>query len=144
MTKGQCIEKLREYFVDKSDISVVYLFGSVAKGRATRNSDVDVAVLFVQGLPLTHRFERKLEIANDLEDLLKTEVDVVDLESADLYFIHQLMLDKVVILERDIDRRVSFEVEKRKKYFDMKYFYDLYHGQALIRLGEKGRRYKNG
>lgn len=144
MIKKQCIEKLREYFVNKTDISAAYLFGSVTKGKTTQGSDVDVAVLFVQGLPLTHRFERKLKIANDLEDILKKKVDVVDLEDADLYFIHQVMLNKEIILDRDIDRRVSFEVETRRKYFDKKYFYDLYHRQALIRLGEKGRRYKNG
>jgi predicted nucleotidyltransferase len=144
MDKKECVEKIIRYFSDQCDVSTVYLFGSVVKERTTPNSDVDIAVLFVRGLSLLRRFERKLEIANDLEDTLKTKVDIVDLENADLYFIHQVMLNKEIVLDRDIDRRVSFEVEKRRKYFDKKHFYDLYHSQALRRLGEKGRKYQNG
>lgn len=144
MDKRKCITKIRAYFMEQDDVSTVYLFGSVVKDKTTPNSDVDVAVLFIQGLSLFHRFERKLEIANDLEDKLKMKVDIVDLENADLYFIHQVMLNKEIVLDRDTDRRVSFEVEKRRKYFDKRYFYDLYHSQALKRLEEKGRKYKNG
>ncbi len=144
MNKRDCIGKIQSYFTNKDDISTVYLFGSVAKGKTTKNSDIDIAVLFVEGLSLYYRFDRKLELANDLEDLLKTKVDIVDLENADLYFIHQVMLNKEIILDKDTDRRVSFEVKKRRAYFDMKYFYDLYHEQALKRLEEKGRKYQNG
>jgi len=140
MNKRDCITKIRSYFTNEDDISTVYLFGSVVKEKTTKNSDVDIAVLFIKGLSLFYRFERKLEIANDLEDILMTKVDIVDLENADLYFIHQVMLNKEIILDKDIDRRVSFEVEKRRAYFDMKYFYDLYHKQALKRLEEKGRK----
>jgi len=144
MKKRDCIAKIRSYFTSEDDISTVYLFGSVVKGKTTKNSDVDIAVLFNKGLSLYYRFERKLELANDLEDILMTKVDIVDLENADLYFIHQVMLNKEIILDKDIDRRVSFEVEKRRAYFDMKYFYDLYHRQALKRLKEKGVEYQNG
>lgn len=144
MDKKECITNIMRYFAKQDDVSTVYLFGSVVKKRTTQNSDVDIAVLFIRGLSLLHRFERKLELANDLEDILKTKVDIVDLENADLYFIHQVMLNKEIVLDRDIERRVSFEVEKRRKYFDKKHFYDLYHSQALKRLAEKGRKYKNG
>ncbi|MCR4430965.1 MAG: nucleotidyltransferase domain-containing protein [Tepidanaerobacteraceae bacterium] len=144
MDKKECIADIMRYFAKQDDVSTVYLFGSVVKKKTTENSDVDIAVLFIRGLSLLHRFERKLEFANDLEDILKTKVDIVDLENADLYFVHQVMLKKEIVLDRDIERRVSFEVEKRRKYFDKKRFYDLYHSQALKRLEEKGRKYKNG
>ncbi|HHY05501.1 MAG TPA: nucleotidyltransferase domain-containing protein [Clostridia bacterium] len=142
--KKECCKMLQKYFANQDDISTVYLFGSLVKGRATSHSDVDIAVLFVSGLSLFHRFERKLEIMNDLEDLFQRKVDLVDLDNADLYFIHQIMRNKEIVLDRDVERRVSFEVEKRRKYFDQKHFYDLYHRYALKRLGEKGRKYQNG
>jgi len=131
---------ISEYFEKQKDVSAVYLFGSFVKGSATENSDVDFGILFEYCSPLLHHFERKLEIANDLEDLLKRKIDVVDLDSVDSYFIHQLMLNKEVILDRDVRRRVMFEVEKRRDYFDRKRFYDLYYLQAVKRLAEKGRR----
>ncbi|MGI6537949.1 MAG: hypothetical protein ACOX22_06375 [Caldicoprobacterales bacterium] len=75
---------------------------------------------------------------------MKKKIDVVDLENADLYFIHQIMQNKKLIIDNDIHRRVAFEVAKRREYFDRKPFYDLYHNQALKRLDERRRKYKNG
>ena len=139
-----CSAKIEDYFRTVKDISAVYLFGSLVKGKARKNSDIDIAVLFTKGIPLLQRFERKLEIANDLEDLFEKKIDVVDLENADLYFIHQIMQNKKLIIDNDIHRRVAFEVAERREYFDRKPFYDLYHNQALKRLDERRRKYKNG
>jgi hypothetical protein len=80
------------------------------------------------------RFDQKLDMIAELEDLLGTEVDIVDLEGADPYFIHQLLLNKVLIFEKDLNRRVEFEVKSRRMYFDMLPFYNLYHAQAMKRL----------
>ncbi|MGI6537950.1 MAG: nucleotidyltransferase domain-containing protein [Caldicoprobacterales bacterium] len=66
-----CSAKIEDYFRTVKDISAVYLFGSLVKGKARKNSDIDIAVLFTKGIPLLQRFERKLEIANDLEDLFE-------------------------------------------------------------------------
>ncbi len=144
MNKNERINQIAGYFEGKDDVSAVYLFGSLVKGRATHNSDVDIGVLFADGMPLFQRFNRKLEIANDLEDTLLAKVDIVDLDNADLYFVRQVMLNKEMILDRDTHRRVAFEVAKRREFFDRKRFYELYHSQALKRLEEKGREHQNG
>ncbi len=46
-------------------------------------------------------------------------------------------MDKIIILERDIDRRVSFEVNQRRIFFDMQPFYELYYKKAVERLRDK-------
>jgi len=79
MAKDLLIKKLTAYFSDQDDIETVYLFGSIVKGKNRRGSDVDIAVLFSEGMPLLERFERKLEIAGELEEMLGTEADVIDL-----------------------------------------------------------------
>ena len=137
MDSTRPVEIIKNYFEDKSDVLTVYLFGSTVKGTARDNSDIDIGVLFIEDSPPLYRFERKLEITNDLEDLLGISVDVIDLESADLFFIHQVMLNKRILTDKNIARRVIFEVEKRREYFDRKSFYDVYHSQALKRLEEK-------
>lgn len=134
MNKCQLISSLTEYFTQRPDVCTAYLFGSVARGTSRSHSDVDLAVLFCDGLPLMERFEKKLELTNELEDLLKTQVDVVDLETVDPYFAHQVMLHKKLIVDKDVGRRVAFEVKSRKEFFDRQSFYDLYHQQALRRL----------
>jgi hypothetical protein len=80
------------------------------------------------------RFDQKLDMIDKLEDLLGTKVDIVDLEGADPYFIHQLLLSKVLVVEKDLNRGVEFEVKSCRKYFDMLPFYKFYHAQAMKRL----------
>jgi hypothetical protein len=40
------IENLRCYFAEREDVAFAFLFGSQARGTATRNSDTDIAVYF--------------------------------------------------------------------------------------------------
>lgn len=134
MDKDLLIKKLTAYFSGQDDIETVYLFGSIVKGKNRRGSDVDIAVLFSEGIPLMERFERKLEIADELEEILGTEVDVIDLEEADIYFVRQVMLNKKLLIDKNVHRRVEFEVNSRRVFFDMKPFYDMYHEQVLKRL----------
>ena len=138
------INTVAEYFINRPSVSAIYLFGSFAKGLARKNRDIDIGVLFAAGMSPLERFEQKLEITNDLEDLLKLKIDVVDLESADLFFLHQVMTHKLLLLDRDVNRRVFFEVKKRQEYFDRTHFYELYHRQALKRLDDQRSKYYHG
>ena len=55
-------DKLSSYFHNsksKSGIEVAYLFGSVAKGKARSQSDVDVAALFSAGLSREERLDKQ-------------------------------------------------------------------------------------
>jgi predicted nucleotidyltransferase len=137
MEKETITAKINDYFTPIEEVLTVYLFGSIVKGKNNKNSDVDIALLFSDKISIQERFEKKLEFAMDLENVLNKKVDIVDLSEADLYFVHQVMLNKEIILDKDIHYRVSFEVARRKSYFDRKPFYDLYHNHALKRL-ERG------
>ncbi|HHV94999.1 MAG TPA: nucleotidyltransferase domain-containing protein [Clostridiaceae bacterium] len=131
---NELIAKLKSYFERKPCVCVVYLYGSTVKGKRRQKSDIDLGILFYEGIDSIQRFDQKLDIRNELEDLVGTEVDIVDLEEADPYFIHNLLLNKVLVVEKDINRRVEFEVKSRREYFDMLPFYRLYHTQAMKRL----------
>lgn len=125
---------LKNFFIKKQYISVAYLFGSTIKGKSREKSDIDIAVLFCDGIDAHKRFEYKLDLADELEELLCKKIDIVDLESADLFFVHQILLDKVLVFERNLNTRVEFEVKSRREYFDMLPFYELYQRQAMLRL----------
>lgn len=75
MTEGDLrvakIEKrVREMFSPDPDIDFVYLFGSVAKGRAWAANDVDVAVHFRRPSTPSGRFDRGLELEAQAERAL--------------------------------------------------------------------------
>lgn len=144
VNREKIVNDIKAYFINKPAVSTVYLFGSTAKGLSRENSDIDIALLFEVGLSPSDRFEQKLEIASELEDILHHKIDIVDLESADLFLIHQVMIHKVLLLERDLNRRVFFEVEKRREYFDRQPFYLLHHREALKRLSNQRRELRHG
>ncbi|MGE5482153.1 MAG: type VII toxin-antitoxin system MntA family adenylyltransferase antitoxin, partial [Bacteroidota bacterium] len=52
---------------------LVYLFGSVARGRQTEESDADAAVLSDEG----YTYEAVASLNGALSDLLRREVDLV-------------------------------------------------------------------
>jgi predicted nucleotidyltransferase len=134
LDKNQVLAKITPYFKDKPAVVAVYLFGSLVKNRQNKQSDIDLAILFHSELSILHKFNERLTIAGDLEDLLDTAVDVVDLDQATPYFFHQMMLAKELIVDCAPSVRVTFEVQRRKHFFDMMPFYKMYHGEALRRL----------
>jgi len=82
------IERLKEYFRGRDDIAFAFLYGSQAKGNATRLSDVDIAVYFCpqQRHPTEFESEKYYDCENDiwgdLETILKKEVELLVLNRA--------------------------------------------------------------
>ncbi len=113
------IGKIKEALQQIPEVSAAYLFGSVAKGRYHRNSDIDIAILFIPGLSKMKRFDLRLDISGKLEDISGRPVDVVDLLESSLFLQHQVRKYGVLLLEKDPRYRVAYEVRSRREYFDL-------------------------
>lgn len=72
-------EKLKSY-LSKLEVNNTLVFGSLINGDFNEESDVDIAILGKDKLPLKDIL--KLELF--LEDLLNREIDVIDLNSDNL------------------------------------------------------------
>lgn len=121
---------VRAYVVaERSDICVVYLFGSRARGTARPDSDVDLGVLFRTPRPRTLLgLPSSLEAA--LADRLDATVQVVDLERAPADLVHRVLRDGHLVVDTDPSRRIRFEVERRNEYFDLLPFLQRYRRVA--------------
>jgi uncharacterized protein len=133
MSLGSIVDILKTYFLDK-DVAAVYLFGSYVKMKERESSDLDIGILHKTNIDPLKKFESNLDFAVQLEEITGITVDLFDLEKVNTYLLHQMMLNKILILDKDTKRRVAFEVARRKEYFDRKSFYKIYHEQALRRL----------
>lgn len=71
------IEKLRKLLARQNDIRLSIVFGSVADGRETAESDLDIAVL-ADG-PLAP--ERKIALIEALADACGRPIDLIDLST---------------------------------------------------------------
>ncbi|WP_169719341.1 type VII toxin-antitoxin system MntA family adenylyltransferase antitoxin [Desulfovirgula thermocuniculi] len=112
-----------KYLEEQPDVLAAYLFGSLARGRGRAGSDVDIAVLFAPSLSeKTARFERRLEMELALEERLGLPAQVVDLEAASPELQHQVRLHGRLLVDKDRNRRVAFEVRARRNYLDMEYY----------------------
>ncbi len=79
-TTNEVIEELKKIFREKfrDSIVYVYLFGSVAEGRATRESDIDIAIRFYDNVDQKIRWKIIKELLADI----RWDIDIVDLEKA--------------------------------------------------------------
>jgi len=105
-----------DYLESHPKILFSYLFGSLAKGKPSPLSDVDIAVYLKQSASVT---ECKLVILGGLMDILHSdEIDLVILNTADLTLVINVLKSKKVIVDKEPFARHIFESLVMRKYFD--------------------------
>jgi predicted nucleotidyltransferase len=103
---------------EEEGLAAAYLFGSVARGTARPESDVDVGLLYAEEPPpglegLAFHLEA------ELERLLHRPVQVVVLNRAPVDLARRVLRDGKLLLDRDRSRRVGFEVRTRREFWDL-------------------------
>jgi predicted nucleotidyltransferase len=82
--RNRVLEALRSQVCGDSDIAVLWLYGSRAKGNATAESDYDLAVAFAE--PFSDPLERRLRpelLAQHWQDLLglpEDKLSIIDID----------------------------------------------------------------
>ncbi len=99
-------------------VSAAWVFGSVATGKDRPDSDIDIAILFIEGLDKQVRFNMRLDIAAELSGLTGREVDVIDMQASPLFLQHQVRRFGYLLLEKDYAYRVDYDVKSRRQYLD--------------------------
>lgn len=83
MIANSDIEVLKNYFKNRKDVAFAFLFGSQANGRATKLSDIDIAVYFYPKKRRPVQYEEEIfyknedEVYTDVEQILKNEVEML-------------------------------------------------------------------
>jgi len=135
MDSATVLEHLRAFFPARKDVVAAYLFGSVARGTAGPRSDVDIGVVLTSGQPQDlGAIGAITNMHDELEGLLRREVDLVVLNGASPDLLHRVLRDGILLFERDHERRIEFEVQARNHYFDMLPTLDLYRRTVLGKL----------
>lgn len=118
-TAGEAAARLEEYFrANRRGIAAVYLFGSVARGTARDDSDVDVAVLFERDPP--HTLEGlHVDLGHALDEVLGGSVDLAILNHAPVDLVHRVLRDGILVCDANRSARIQFEVRARNEYFDL-------------------------
>jgi len=94
-------ELLKKWFINHPEIELAMLFGSYAKGTATKHSDVDIAIqLSDEGIICA---EKKMAYLNQLSQIVDTMVDIVDLKTVGQPLLAQIMkYGKCLVGSKDV------------------------------------------
>ena len=120
------------------DLLLAYLFGSAAAGRLHPESDLDIAVLFIDRPASEERLRRRLQLMAMLEPLTTYPIQVVTLDDAPPLLAYAVMRDGIILYERDRASRVAFEVRAMKLYFDVRPMLERQY-QAMAQRLKEGR-----
>jgi predicted nucleotidyltransferase len=100
-----------------------YVFGSVARGESTPDSDLDVAALFPEPAPAS------------FDVMVPERVDLLVLNDAPLEVKGKIALEGQLLFEDDPVARVRWEATTRKIYLDERYRIERSHREFLEALG---------
>lgn len=105
--------------VEEFDISLIYIFGSFAKGNNTKESDIDIAFLLngdIDGYT-------KLNLLGKLVDIFKREdIDLIILNKSNEILQFQVIKYGKAIYMDSLYNKVVFESRTMSRYMDMEYF----------------------
>lgn len=102
-------------------VVLAYLFGSQATGKAGPLSDVDIAVLFAEGLSSSERFRLRCHLIAELMGVFRrNDVEVVDLAEASPVLRNQVRRYGQLLYCSDERQRVHFQTEALRDYLDTK------------------------
>jgi predicted nucleotidyltransferase len=139
------IETLRRYvpqIVQELPVQLVYLHGSAARGEATPSSDVDIAIVCDEEVPLHGRLRLMLDVSAELyRQAGIIEADVRVINDAPLVFRGRVACEGVLLYARDKARQIEFETRTRDEYFDYLPFHRRLQDAFLKNVRERGLLY---
>jgi len=132
------VERIIRYFKGTDEVSTLYIFGSLGKGKTTGESDIDIAVLIDESKLRTRNFEllkRKYYAASPTFSM--RPVDIVILNTALPFLKHQVLKTGRVLFDKNRSLRVRFTERAITEYLDFKPIEDIYLKAVARRFREK-------
>lgn len=91
------IVNLKEILKNKFNISRLYLYGSFAKDKTLKTSDLDLLIIFEDSLVNFEKNAKKQELADYLNEKLNIKIDLIDFTSA-IYNLEKNEMENIITL----------------------------------------------
>lgn len=120
------IPTLREVLRRYPQVAAAYVFGSLARGEAGPESDLDVGLLLRRKGETALDHHRMLgDLAGRLEShVAGRNVDLVVLEAQGPIFCHRVLMEGALVYEADRGRRIDFESSTYVRAMDFRPTYE--------------------
>jgi len=118
-------------------VAIVYLFGSVAIGRRTRSSDIDIGVVFKQLRPDEDTRALYNILYGIFTELYRvSKVDIVFLQKAPLSLQYSALKEGKILFEEDPFLTVDYEQRVINQYLDFKPVLEFFDRSAAERYAK--------
>lgn len=109
------MQRLKDFLEEKSEIQFAYLFGSYAKGKETKLSDIDVAVYLSKFSDL---FSCRMRLMEEVSrEMGKHSIDLIVLNDSPLILQYEIIRHGK-ILKDNKPQRINFETRIIRNYLD--------------------------
>ncbi len=130
---------LAAYLGRQTDVTLAYIFGSYARGDARAQSDLDIALLLdEQERTPFELLERRLDLAGQMEEIVRRPVDVVLLNRVSLLLQGQVLSEGRLLYAANQSAQAEYESRARALYFDFQPRLRQ-HQEMLIQFAKEGR-----
>ena len=127
---GRYLEDLTELALGDSEVLVVWLYGSQARGTASEHSDIDLAVAYASYVPdpVRRRIRPELTALDWAQSLGLAEGDlsVVDIREAPVPLAFSVVEQGRVLLSKDEGQRMLEEQRVMSMWEDYQYQFQRY------------------
>ena len=131
--KSDIAKKICSFFNKYPEVVAVYLFGSYARGREQRDSDLDLAILLDQtALPRLNKLKRKFTA--DLARILRKDLHLVIMNSAGEELIKQIFKYGRCIMNQRPELLSRFKMSSYAMIAEFAYYKDQMKKGFINRL----------
>lgn len=132
-------EKKLIMFLQKQDyIKSAYLFGSAAKEKTGKLSDVDIGILLDESLVKENLLNLKLNLISEITSILGTDkIDLTVMNNAPLLLKYNI-IKHGKILKSCESERINFESNILSEYLDKRYFIKRHTENTIKRIAKVG------
>ncbi len=128
-----------KFFGGKEYVELAYLFGSSAKGRDGKLSDIDIGVYFSDSLSKKDRHKRHLELIAGLTTLFKSDrIDLVIMNDASPVINFEIIKANRPVFVRDRGLKLDVEHRIMSRYLDRRFHEKRLNKAFLERVTTRG------
>ena len=133
------LPQLVDSFKNEEGIICIYLFGSYAKGKVTPLSDVDIAILFDERIPMNEYFTREMDLLGKAIKILRTdEISFVLLNKIPLFLKYKIIKEGKLIYCNNDNKRILFQSQVTDHFLDFQPFHEEYRKFFFQAIRQKG------
>ena len=131
-------KRVVEILSKQERVKLAYLFGSVARGKEGKLSDLDLAVFLDKSLSKKERFNLQIALISEISSILKTDnVDLVVMNDASLSLNYEIIKSNHPLFVRDKIQKIDLEHKILSRYLDRRY-YEKRSADIFLRKVAKG------